>query len=85
MIDRMKAGGLRIMLYKRYIDDIYCISVKKEGEIVGGGMMQRLEGELNSLDPVGNSVKVEGKEVEMGRGRGKVGDRVTESWSSLMY
>ena len=64
------------MLYKRYIDDIYCISVRKEGEIAGGGMMQRLERELNSLDPVGNSVKVEGKGVEMGRGRGKVGDRV---------
>ena len=76
MIDRMKAGGLRIMLYKRYIDDIYCISVRKEGEIAGGGMMQRLERELNSLDPVGNSVKVEGKGVEMGRGRGKEGDKV---------
>ena len=76
MLDRMEAGGFRIILYKRYIDDIYCIAVRKEGEGAGGRMMQRLEAELNALDPVGNSVKVEGKGVEMGRSSGEEGDRV---------
>jgi hypothetical protein len=76
MLERMRTGGLRIMLYKRYIDDIYCIAVKREGEGAGGKMMQRLEAELNALDPVGNSVKVEGKGVEMGRAGGVEGDRV---------
>ena len=71
-----------IHMYKRYIDDIYCIAVRKEGEGAGGKMMQRLEAELNALDPVGNSVKVEGKGVEMGRAGGV--EEIEWSWNSLM-
>ena len=64
MIDEltsMMPGGAALVLYKRYINDIFVILEVEEKEV--GIYGPKIEAFLNELDKVGGSVKVEGKGI----------------------
>jgi hypothetical protein len=62
MLDRLETKSIFLSTYNRYVDDITEIGDVKEknkkGELFG-----ILEGELNNLDPIGNSIRVTGDQI----------------------
>jgi hypothetical protein len=62
MLDRLETKGIFLSTYNRYVDDITAISDVKEKN-KKGEMFVILEGELNNLDPIGNSIRVTGEQI----------------------
>ena len=62
MLDRLEARGIVLSTYNRYVDDITAIGDVKEKN-KKGELFVILEGELNNLDPIGNSIRVTGEQI----------------------
>jgi hypothetical protein len=62
MLDRLETKGIVLTTYNRYVDDITVISdVREKNE--KGKLFLILEGELNKMDPIGNSIRVTGEQI----------------------
>ncbi len=64
MLDKLEREVIYLNLCSRYMDDISIITdvINKEDK---GRIFMRIKSELESLDPVGKSIQVTGKEVYM--------------------
>ena len=70
MLGKLKEEGHMILLYKRYMDDIFAVIENKKGAALGA-TTKCMEEKLNALDEEGKSVKVEGKGFRIQRTRVK--------------
>ena len=69
MLDKLRGDGHTILLYKRYMDDIFAVIENRKGTTLETA--RRIEEGLNSLDVEGKSVVVTGKGFMIQRTRGK--------------
>ena len=62
MLERLETKDIFLSTYNRYVDDITAIGEVKEKN-KKGELFVILEGELNNLDPIGNSIRVTGEQI----------------------
>ena len=62
MLERLETKDIFLSTYNRYVDDITAIGEVKEKN-KKGELFVIVEGELNNLDPIGNSIRVTGEQI----------------------
>ena len=70
MLKKLRETGHMILLYKRYMDDIFAVIENRKGAALEA-TTRCIEEKLNALDAEGESVKVEGKGFRIQRTRAK--------------